>query len=88
VKRTEATIVAIHDNSENILKRINFFDVDSRPIEKTLTDTERQMHLREIKADFSYFRTSYRKATMTVDISGLNIEGAARKIKAEVEALS
>jgi shikimate kinase len=88
VKRTEATIAAIHDNPENILKRINFFDVDSRPIEKTLTDSERQMHLREIKADFSYFRMSYTNATMTADISGLNIEGAARKIKAEVEALS
>ena len=87
VKRTEATIVAIHDDSESILKRINFFDIDSRPIEKTLTETERQMYLREIKADIRYFRVSYRKATMTVNISGLNIEGSAQKIKAEVEAL-
>jgi hypothetical protein len=42
--------------------------------------------LKEIKADISYFRKSYNRATMFVDISGLNIEESAGKIKAELDA--
>lgn len=87
VQRAGATTVVIHDDPQNILSRIVFFDIDSRPIEKPLSMHERKLYLREIKADVSYFRTSYRRATTTVDISGLNVEDSARKIKAALQIM-
>ena len=48
---------------------------------------ERKLYLKEIKADISYFRTSYRRATTTVDICGLNVEDSARKIKAALQVM-
>ena len=86
VRRTKATTVVIQDKPENILNRLTFFDIDSRPMTKTLSARERRLYLREIKADISYFRRSYNRATMFVDISGLNIEESAGKIKAELDA--
>ncbi|MFY9944088.1 MAG: hypothetical protein WAK57_18085 [Desulfobacterales bacterium] len=38
------------------------------------------MCLREIKKDISYFRKSYQRANLQVDIAGLNPEQAARKV--------
>jgi shikimate kinase len=86
VRDTKATTVVIQDKPENILNRIAFFDVDSRPMKRTLSARERRLYLKEIKDDISYFRRSYNKATMFVDISGLDIEESARKIKAELDS--
>ena len=49
VRRVPGVTVAIHDTPENILERITFYDIDSRPIEKHLTDEERRLYLKEIK---------------------------------------
>ena len=35
VRRVPGVTVAIHDTPENILERITFYDIDSRPIENT-----------------------------------------------------
>ena len=86
VRRTKATTVVIQDKPENILNRLTFFDIDSRPMTKTLSARERRLYLKEIKSDISYFKRSYNRATMFVDISGLNIEESAGKIKAELDA--
>jgi shikimate kinase len=86
VRRTKATTVVLQDKPEHILNRLTFFDIDSRPMTTTLSARERQLYLKEIKADISYFRRSYNKATMFVDISSLNIDESARKIQAELEA--
>jgi shikimate kinase len=81
VKTVKAAIVVLQDTPENILKRITFYDDDSHPIDKTLTDREKRYYLREIKADMTYFRRTYRRANLTVDIAGLGPEAAAQKIK-------
>lgn len=88
VRNTKVTTVAIQDEPESILNRIVFFDIDSSPVKRTLSAPERRLYLREIRADISYFRRSYNKATMCVNISGLDIEQSARKIKSELDALS
>ena len=66
---------------ENILKRITFYDVDSRPIQRTLTDRERRLYLQEIKGDIAYFRRSYKRAHIRVDITGWSPEEASLRIK-------
>jgi shikimate kinase len=88
VRSTDATTVVIQDRPENILNRIVFFDLDSRPLKRTLSARERRLYLKDINEDMRYFRTSYNKATMFVDISGRNIEESARKIKNQLETLS
>jgi hypothetical protein len=45
------------------------------------------LYLREIKKDITYFRTSYQRANLQVDIFGLDQDQAARKVKEAVEEL-
>jgi len=85
IKKANGTRVVVTDKPENILGRIRFFDIDSRPIEKNLTPKEKKLYLREIKKDITYFRASYQRANHQVDISGLDPDQAARKIKEAVE---
>lgn len=87
IKKTDGTTVVITDTPENILVRIRFYDIDSRPIDKKLSPMENRLYLREIKKDINYFRTSYHRATLQVDISGLNADQAARKVKVGIENL-
>ena len=63
------------------MTRIAFYDIDSKPIEKNLTVNEKRLYLKEIKKDITYFRKSYERAELQVDISGLTIEQAAGKVK-------
>jgi shikimate kinase len=81
VKKANATIVVIEDSPENIVKRISFYDIDSKPIEKELSEKERKLYLQEIRGDISYFKPTYRRANVTVAINGLGVEEAAQKIK-------
>ena len=74
--------VTVHDTPENILERITFYDIDSRPIDKHLTVEERAPQLKEIKADISYFKRSYERADLHVTITGLDPEASAAAIDA------
>lgn len=87
IKKANGTTVVVADKPENILDRIRFFDIDSRPIEKSLTPKEKKLYLREIRKDITYFRASYQRANLKVDISGLDPDQAARKVKEAVEKL-
>jgi shikimate kinase len=77
----EATIVVLRDTPENILTRITFYDIDSRPVQKNLTDHEKDLYCREIKRDITYFSRSFRRAHLSVDITGCSPDEASRKIK-------
>jgi hypothetical protein len=66
---------------ENILERITFYDIDSRPLQKHLTDRERGLYLREIAGDITYFNRSFRRAHMSVDIAGCSPDEASRKVR-------
>ncbi len=85
IKKSNGTTVVVSDKPDNILKRIRFYDIDSRPIEKKLAPKEKKLYLREIKEDITYFHTSYKRANLQVDISGLNVDQAARKVKDAIE---
>jgi shikimate kinase len=85
VKKTQsATIVALKDVPENILKRITFYDIDSCQIERTLTEREKGLYLRRIRGDITYFSRSFQKAHMSVDITGCNPEEASRRVESEL----
>ncbi len=77
----DATVVVLRDTPENILKRITFYDIDSRPVRMTLTDREKGLYLREIRRDIAYFSRSFRRAHVSVDISGCRPNEALRKVR-------
>jgi shikimate kinase len=82
IKKTpESTVVVLQDTPENIVKRITFYDIDSRQIQRNLTERERRLYLREIKRDITYFRRSYQRAYITVDIAGWSPDEASLRIK-------
>jgi shikimate kinase len=88
VRKSTGITVALSDTPENILARIRFYDIDSNPSEKVLTAEERQQYLKEIRKDITYFRTSYQRADLTVDIAGLDVVGAAQRVRGKVEAFA
>lgn len=85
IKKANGITAVVTDKPENILERIRFYDTDSRPIEKKLTTNEKKLYLKEVKKDSTYFRQSYQRANLQVDISGLDQDQAARKVKDAVK---
>jgi len=80
VKKSNGTIIVLTDDAANILKRITFYDKDSKPIEKNLTEAEKPLYLKEIKKDITYFNRTYKRADMWVQIVGLTPDQAATKV--------
>lgn len=81
LRRAGGTTVVLMDKPENILNRITFYDIDSHPIEKRLSEREKLLYLREIKKDIAYYRKSYERADLRIDISGMSAEAAAEKVQ-------
>ena len=84
IKNTKCITVAINDAAENILNRIIFFDKESRPIDKSLSDDDKRYYLREIKKDITYFNRSYKRANIYFNLAGLDADHAAVKLKATI----
>jgi shikimate kinase len=79
-KAQDAATVVLRDTPENILGRITFYDVESRPIQRDLTEHEKRHYLREIKGDIAYFNRSFCRADVSVDISGSSLDDASRRV--------
>jgi hypothetical protein len=77
----DAATVVLRDTPDNILRRISFYVVESRPIQKRLTDHERGFYLREIKRDIAYFSRSFGRANESVNVSDCSLEDAARRVR-------
>lgn len=63
--------IHIKDSFENILERLTFYDKDSNPIQEKLDDSKKKRYLKEIKADYNYFRDSYNRADFKIDIKNV-----------------
>ncbi|HPM11711.1 MAG TPA: shikimate kinase [Paludibacter sp.] len=85
IRKIDCIVVAINDTPENILKRIIFCDIDSKPFEKHLTEENKRYYLKEIKKDISYFGKSYHRAHLRVDIAGLSIEESVSRIQLAIQ---
>ena len=80
VKKVNSPTVVLEDTPENILNRITFYNIDSRLIERTLSESEKQYYVKEIRRDISYYRPSYKRATLTVSIVGMDADEAAETV--------
>lgn len=81
IKKSKAMVVVLTDEPENILKRITFFDIDSKPMNKKLNTKEKKHWLSEIKKDITYYKRSYSRAHFQLDIAGLEVGQAATALK-------
>jgi shikimate kinase len=82
IKKTpQSAIVVLQDTPQNILKRITFYDIDSRQIQRELTDRDKFLYLEEIRRDIAYYRRSYKRAHIVVDIAGWSPGEASLSIK-------
>ncbi len=65
--------IQINDASENVLSRLTFFDKDSNPITEKIIDSKKKRYLKEIKADYNFFRDSYKRADFKIDINNISL---------------
>lgn len=82
-KMEDAFIIVLVDSPENIIERITFYDIDSRKVDKILSADEKLCYLQEIREDIKYFKRSWKKANLVVDIAYcFDADEAARKVLA------
>jgi len=85
IKKTTGITVVITDEAENILNRVIFFDKESKPIEKYLSDEDKKYYLREIKKDITYFNRTYKRANIFFNIAGLDADQSAVKLESAIK---
>ena len=81
IKKADCLTIALEDTPDNILRRIVFYDADSRRLDKTLTDTEKTLYRKEIAADIAFFKKSYARAHLRAPIAGLGADASATRLR-------
>lgn len=61
--------IQINDSFENVLDRLTFYDKDSDPIIEKIDDSKKKRYLKEIKADYNFFRDSYKRADLKLTLT-------------------
>lgn len=67
-KDKELISICLNDAFENVLDRLTFYDKDSNPIIEKLDESKKTRYLKEIKADYIFFKDSYRQADFQINI--------------------
>jgi hypothetical protein len=65
--------IQISDSCKNVLDRLTFYDKDSNPIIEELNSYTKKKYLKEIKADYNFFKGSYNRADFKIDINNKNL---------------
>lgn len=65
--------IHINDKHENVVDRLTFYDKDSNPILEELDDSKKKRYLKLIKADYNFFKDSYKRADIQFDISNTSL---------------
>ena len=66
--------ICLNDSFDNILDRLTFYDKDSNPITERLDESKKKKYLKEIRADYNYFKDSYNRADFQINIENVNLE--------------
>ena len=77
--------IHIQDSHENVLNRLSFYDKDSKPIDKVMDETKKKRYLKEIRADYNYFKDSYKRADLQVNIENISLNNIPNMIISELE---
>jgi shikimate kinase len=86
----ENAFISIHlsDKPENILKRITFYDKESRLLAKTLGEKEKKIYLKEIKKDITFFKKFNNRADYEFNIEWVKLENIPKCLKEFLESKS
>jgi len=87
-KKREIISIHIKDEPENILKRLTFYDKDSKPIKIILDESKKKRYFREITKDYNYFKDSYKRADIQLDINGLCLDDIPNVIIEKLKELN
>lgn len=79
--------IFINDSFENVLARLTFYDKASNPITERLNESKKRRYLREIKADYNYFKDSYKRADIQIDIENVILNDIPVKIIEELKKM-
>jgi len=66
--------ICLNDSFENVLERLTFYDKDSNPIKERLDGTKKKRYLNKIRADYNYFKDSYKRADFQINIADIKLE--------------
>ncbi len=77
--------ILINDLHENVLERLTFYDNNSNPITVELNDSIKKKYLKMIKADYQYFKESYNRADLKIDINNTNLKDIPNLIISELQ---
>jgi len=72
-KDKELISICLNDSFENVLDRLTFYDKDSNPITETLDESKKKRYLKEIRADYNFFKDSYARADFQINIDGVSL---------------
>lgn len=73
-KDKELISICLNDSFENVLDRLTFFDKDSNPITERLDESMKKRYLKEIIADYNFFKDSYKRADFQINIEDMNLD--------------
>ncbi len=83
-KDKELYSIHLYDSFVNVLDRLTFYDKDSQPIIEPMNEVKRKHYLQDIRADYRYFESSYKRADLQIDIEDINIQDIAELIIEEL----
>ena len=73
-KDKELISICLNDSFENVLDRLTFFDKDSNPITERLDESKKKRYLKEIRADYNFFKDSYKRADFQINIEDVSLD--------------
>lgn len=73
-KDKELISICLNDSFENVLDRLTFYDKDSNPITEKLDESKKNIYLKEIRADYNFFKDSYKRADFQINIDGVSLD--------------
>jgi len=83
-KGKELFSICLNDSFDNVLNRLTFYDKDSNSLTERLDESKKKRYLREIKADYNYFKDSYARADCQINIENVRLEKIPEMIIKEI----
>ncbi len=84
-KGKELISICLNDSFENVLDRLTFFDKDSNPITERLDESKKKRYLKEIRADYNFFKDSYKRADFQINIEDVSLDNIPELIIKTIE---
>lgn len=76
--------IHLYDSFENVLNRLTFYDKDSNVIFEPMDEAKRKQYLQEIKLDYRYFESSYKRADFQINIEDIKVQDIPEMIIEEL----